>query len=169
SQEVAFLEKFDVTDPKYEVGSKKPTTKKLKFMLCFPDEASKALVVNFLKNKEILNPYDFKNFLKEKMADYVSLVNRTTVLQDKIDKVNQQKSSNDEAINESNEKKREDKIKEREINRETEAMNQSEMEKAKIEEKLSTHNQVKITRQSAKAAKLSYGANAIMSVITLLN
>ncbi|MWP47950.1 toxin VasX [Gilliamella sp. Pas-s27] len=169
NQEVAFLEKFDVTDPKYEVGSKKPTTKKFKFTLCFPDEASKSLVVNFLKNKGIFNPYDFKNFLMEKMADYVSLVNRTTVLQDKIDKVNQQKSSNDEAINESNEKKREDKIKEREINRETEAMNQSEMEKAKIEEKISTHKQVKITRQSAKAAKFGYGANAITGVITMIN
>ncbi|OCG25262.1 hypothetical protein A9G22_00055 [Gilliamella sp. App2-1] len=169
SQEVAFLEKFDVTDPKYDVGSKKPTTKKLKFTLCFPDEASKALVVNFLKNKEILNPNDFKNFLTSNMADYVTLVNRTTVLQDKIDKVNQQKSSNDEAINESNEKKREDKIKQREINRETEAMNQREMEKAKIDEKLSTHEQVKITRQNAKAAKLSYGANAISGVISMLN
>ncbi|OCG15862.1 toxin VasX [Gilliamella sp. WF3-4] len=169
SQEIAFLAKFDVTDPKYDVGSKKPTTQKLKFTLCFPDEASKSLVVNFLKNKQILNPNDFKNFLTSNMADYVTLINRTTVLQDKIDKVNQQKSSNDEAINESNEKKREDKIKEREINRETEAMNQREMEKAKIDEKLSTHEQVKTTRQSAKAAKLSYGANAISGVVTLLN
>ncbi|WP_176700592.1 hypothetical protein, partial [Gilliamella sp. App4-10] len=169
NQEVAFLEKFDVTDPKYDVGSKKPTTQKLKFTLCFPDEASKALVVNFLKNKEILNPNDFKNFLTSNMADYVTLVNRTTVLQDKIDKVNQQKSSNDEAINESNEKKREDKIKEREINRETEAMNQREMEKAKIEEKIKIGEQAKDTRQSAKAAKLSYGANAISGVISMLN
>ncbi|WP_176713819.1 hypothetical protein, partial [Gilliamella sp. Choc3-5] len=167
--EIAFLEKFDVTDPKYDVGSKKPTTQKFTFTLCFPDEFSKGIVVSYLKNKEILNPYDFKNFLTSKMAGYVTFVNRTTVLQRKIDMVNQQKSRNDEAIHQSNENKREDKIKQREINREIEAMNQSEMEKAKIEKKIKIQEQIKDTRQSAKAVKLSYGVNAIMGVISMLN
>ncbi|OTQ27008.1 toxin VasX [Gilliamella apicola] len=167
--EIAFLEKFDVTDAKYDVGVKKPTTHTLKFTLCFPDEVSKGLVVGFLKNKEIVNPNDFKNFLVTKMPDYVTLVNRQAVLESKIDITNQQKASNDEAIHQSNQNKRDDRTREYEIKKETEAMNQKENEKIKIEQNQSTYEQAKLTRQNVKAATLNYTVNAVMGVITMLN
>ena len=167
--EIAFLEKFDVTDAKYDVGVKKPTTQTLKFTLCFPDEVSKGLVVGFLKNKEIVNPNDFKNFLATKMPDYVTLVNRQAVLEGKIDMTNRQKASNDDAIHQSNQNKRDDKTREYEIKKETEAMNQEENNKIKIEQNQSTYEQTKRTRQNAKAARLNYTVNAVMGVITMLN
>lgn len=167
--EIAFLKKFDVTDAKYDVGVKKPTTQTLKFTLCFPDEVSKGLVVGFLKNKEIVNPNDFKNFLATKMPDYVTLVNRQAVLEGKIDITNRQKASNDEAIHQSNQNKRDDKTREYEIKKETEAMNQEENNKIKIEQNQSRYEQAKRTRQNVKAARLNYTVNAVMGVITMLN
>ncbi|OCF93813.1 hypothetical protein A9G17_12165 [Gilliamella sp. wkB7] len=167
--EIAFLEKFDVTDAKYDVGVKKPTTQTLKFTLCFPDEVSKGLVVGFLKNKEIVNPNDFKNFLATKMPDYVTLVNRQAVLEGKIDITNRQKASNDEAIHQSNQNKRDDKTREYEIKKETEAMNKKKNEKIKIEQNQSRTEQAKRTRQNVKAARLNYTVNAVMGVITMLN
>ena len=167
--EIAFLEKFDVTDAKYDVGVKKPTTHTLKFTLCFPDEVSKGLVVGFLKNKEIVNPNDFKNFLATKMPDYVTLVNRQAVLEGKIDITNRQKASNDEAIHQSNQNKRDDKTREYEIKKETEAMNQEENKVVEIERRKAKYKQVEITKQNAKAGKLNYTVNAVMGVITMLN
>lgn len=167
--EIAFLEKFDVTDAKYDVGVKKPTTHTLKFTLCFPDEVSKGLVVGFLKNKEIVNPNDFKNFLATKMPKYVTLVNRQAVLEGKIDITNRQKASNDEAIHQSNQNKRDDKTREYEIKKETEAMNQEENKITNIEQKKLTYEQAKRTGQNAKAARLNYTVNAVMGVITMLN
>ena len=167
--EIAFLEKFDVTDAKYDVGVKKTTTQTLKFTLCFPDEVSKGLVVGFLKNKEIVNPNDFKNFLATKMPDYVTLVNRQAVLEGKIDITNRQKSSNDEAIHQSNQNKRDDRTREREIKKETEAMNQEENKVVEIERRKAKYKQVEITKQNAKAGKLNYTVNAVMGVITMLN
>lgn len=167
--EIAFLKKFDVTDAKYDVGVKKPTTQTLKFTLCFPDEVSKGLVVGFLKNKEIVNPNDFKNFLATKMPDYVTLVNRQAVLEGKIDITNRQKASNDEAVHQSNKNKRDDRTREREIKKETEAMNQEENKITNIEQRQSTLNRIKTTRQTAKAARLNYAVNAVMGVITMLN
>lgn len=167
--EIAFLKNFDVPDAKHEAAVKKTATHPLKFTLCFPDEVTRNLIVDFFKNKEIINPNKFKDFLATKMAKYVTLVTAQAKLKIQTQKTKEVLATTEGAINQSNQNKidKDASILDIETAEKTINQNNSEIEVVKLNEK--KQQALKELKLGRNAVKLSYTVNAVMGVITMLN
>ena len=167
--EIAFLKKFDVPDAKYEVGVKKTATHTLKFTLCFPDETSKGLIVDFFKNNEIINPNKFKDFLATNMVKYVTLVTRQANLESQIHTNKIETAANQEAIDQSNQNKIDKDARIQNIETANNTINQDVKKIENIDKNTEILKRQKENNQKFQAAKLNYSVNAVMGVITMLN
>ena len=167
--EIAFLKNFDVPDAKHETGVKKPATHPIKFTLCFPDEISRNLVVDFFKNKEIINPNKFKDFLATKMAEYVTLVTAQAKLEIQTQKTKEVLGTTQEAIDESNQNKIDKDTRAKDIKTAEEKNNQNKSEIESVDNQKKIEERSKTLKQTKNAVKLSYTVNAVMAVITMLN
>ena len=167
--EIAFLKSFDVPDAKHEATVKKSATHPLKFTLCFPDEVTRNLVVDFFNNKEIINPNKFKDFLATKMAEYVTLVTAQAKLEIEMQKTEADLATTQEAIDESNQNKIDKDNRAQDIKTAEEKNNQNKSEIESVDNEKKKEERSKTLKQTKNAVKLSYTVNAVMAVITMLN
>ena len=167
--EIAFLKNFDVPDAKHEASVKKSATHPLKFTLCFPDEVTRNLVVDFFKNKQIINPNKFKEFLATKMAEYVTLVTAQAKLEIQMKKTEADLATTQEAIDQSNQNKIDKDNRAQDIKTAEEKNNQNKSEQKVVERQQEIQDRLKTLKHSRNAVKLSYTVNAVMAVITMLN
>lgn len=167
--EIAFLKNFDVPDAKHEASVKKSATHPLKFTLCFPDEVTRNLVVDFFKNKQIINPNKFKDFLATKMAEYVTLVTAQAKLEIEMQKTEADLATTQEAIDQSNQNKIDKDNRAQDIKTAEEKNNRNKSEIESVDNEKKIEERSKTLNQTKNAVKLSYTVNAVMAVITMLN
>ena len=167
--EIAFLKNFDVPDAKHEASVKKSATHPLKFTLCFPDEVTRNLVIDFFKNKQIINPNKFKEFLATKMAKYVTLITAQAKLEIQTQKTKEVLATTQEAIDQSNQNKIDKDARAQDIKTAEETINQNNSEIEVVEFNEKKQQALKELKLGRNAVKISYTVNAIMGVITMLN
>lgn len=170
-QEQTFLRQFDVIDTPPSANHKAARFKQTKMMLCFPDELSKSLFIQFItKNREhILNPHKLKAFIQEKLYRYVTLIDQQTTINAQINKINRQQQTTVETLQQADQHNQQRKIVNQHIDEHQTSLTQQQAQLNTAKNKSAQIKQLKDTRKSAKATQLNYKVNAIVGVITLLN
>lgn len=168
--ELELLHSIEIDEQVTKTGTTK--TKKVKFTLCFPDQASKTVFVDFINSTNgTLSPHNLKQFIEQNYKQYFQLIYKQKNLLENID-INEKGRATTADILEKTSDEAIAKAKadiEKQSSAATTAINQMEQKQDTIDSKIRVKTASKDVRIGQKTFKVNLAVSGILGTITLMN
>lgn len=168
--ELELLHSIEIDEQVTKTGTTK--TKKVKFTLCFPDQASKTVFVDFINSTNgTLSPHNLKQFIEQNYKQYFQLIYKQKNLLENID-INEKGRATTADILEKTSDEAIAKAKadiEKQSSAATTAINQMEQKQDTIDSKIRVKKASKDVRIGQKTFKVNLAVSGILGTITLMN